>query len=287
MTFPRLPDWLVYSCVVAAVLVAAQGRQEKASAPPPPPVSAGESEVQSATLEAVGQVKVPESLSPSRIGTAFSVADGGVWLTARHVVDHCRQVAVIVSEGRGVTAQVRLDPGADIAVLFTQGGAPPLPLATAPPERRGDLAYQPGFPKGTAGEIASRYLGPSRLPAHVRGGLAEPVLAWAEVGRTDGLTGVLSGLSGAPVLDPAGRVMGVTLGEAPRRGRIYSTTPQSLTRAMVLANREAGPVQANESGSAAGADLATGEPITVDNYGRVADSLRRDLRVVQVACLGG
>ena len=283
MSFPRLPDWLVYSCVVAAVLVAARGRQENASAPPPPPVSAGESEVQSASLEAVGQVKVPDSLSPSEIGTAFSVADGGVWLTARHVVDNCRQVALIVSEGRGVTAQVRLDPGADIAVLFTQGGALPLPLATAPPERKGELAYHPGFPRGEAGEIASRYLGPSRLPAHARGGVAEPVLAWAEVGRTDGLTGVLSGLSGAPVLDAAGRVIGVTLGEAPRRGRIYSTTPQSLTRAMALANSEAGRVQA----SAPGADLATGEPITVDNYGRVADSLRRDLRVVPVACLRG
>jgi hypothetical protein len=28
-----------------------------------------------------------------------------------------------------------------------------------------------------------------------------------------------------------------------------------------------------------------GEPITTDNYGRVADTLRRDLRVAQVICL--
>jgi hypothetical protein len=32
---------------------------------------------------------------------------------------------------------------------------------------------------------------------------------------------------------------------------------------------------------------AIGEPITVENYGRVADGLRRDLRVVRVACLRG
>ncbi|HYD44523.1 MAG TPA: serine protease, partial [Phenylobacterium sp.] len=29
----------------------------------------------------------------------------------------------------------------------------------------------------------------------------------------------------------------------------------------------------------------TGEAITIDNYGRAADSLRRDLRVAQVICL--
>jgi hypothetical protein len=35
----------------------------------------------------------------------------------------------------------------------------------------------------------------------------------------------------------------------------------------------------------AGAGFALGEPITTENYGRVADSLRRDLRVAQVSCL--
>jgi hypothetical protein len=32
---------------------------------------------------------------------------------------------------------------------------------------------------------------------------------------------------------------------------------------------------------------ASGEPIDTDNYGRVADDLRRDLRVAQVMCLPG
>lgn len=31
--------------------------------------------------------------------------------------------------------------------------------------------------------------------------------------------------------------------------------------------------------------FAVGEPITTDNYGRVADTLRRDLRVAQVICM--
>jgi hypothetical protein len=98
------------------------------------------------------------------------------------------------------------------------------------------------------------------------------VLAWAEVGRTDTLKGSLSGLSGAPALDAAGRVVGMTVAEAPRRGRIYTTTPETLLSAL----RSIGQTPNG---------LAFGESVNTENYGRVADSLRRDLRVAQVVCL--
>jgi hypothetical protein len=68
-------------------------------------------------------------------------------------------------------------------------------------------------------------------------------------------------------------VVGVTIAQAPRRDRLYTTTPAALAAALKLAG-----VRSNAS---------AGEPITTDNYGRVADDLRRDLRVVQVVCLGG
>lgn len=283
MTFPRLPDWLVYSAVVVAVLVAARGRQENADAPPPPPISKEEAALATGTLseseagEGEGEVRVPKSLLPSETGTAFSVAQSGVWLTARHVVQDCRQVAVIVAAGRGVVAEVRLDPHNDVAVLLTQGGSPPLPMANLLPAEAGILAFHPGFPRGSAGEVASRYLGQQALQGRGRAGHDQAVLSWAEVGRTEGLSGSLAGLSGAPALDAAGRVVGVTLSETPRRGKIYSTRPASLAAALRLA----GPVAGNEGAL----DGAIGEPITVENYGRVADGLRRDLRVVRVACL--
>ncbi len=286
MTFPRLPDWLVYSAVVVAVLVAARGRQENADAPPPPPISAEEAALATSTLSQTeageGEVRVPKSLSPSQTGTAFSIAQSGVWLTARHVVQDCRQVAVIVAAGRGVVAEVRLDPRADIAVLLTQGGTPPLPMATDVPAVAGALAFHPGFPQGSAGEVASRYLGQQTLHGRGRAARDQPVLGWAEVGRTEGLSGSLAGLSGAPTLDVAGQVIGVTLSETPRRGKIYSTTPATLEAALRLA----GPAKAKQNPNSA-LDGAIGEPITVENYGRVADGLRRDLRVVRVACLRG
>ena len=55
---------------------------------------------------------------------------------------------------------------------------------------------------------------------------------WAEIGRTDDLHGSLAGLAGAPVVDGQGRVLGVTLAERPRRGLVYTTTPETMAPAI-------------------------------------------------------
>lgn len=274
MHFPRLPDWLVYTAVVIALLVAAVGRQEKADAPAPPPPVPGEEGVPlgpASPFDPAVVVEVPGQTQPGS-GTAFSVADNGVWLTARHVVEGCRRTALVVAEGRGVAVKVSIDPSGDAAVLTTEGGAPAMPLAIDRPLRRGDRAFHPGFPQGHAGEATSRLLGRENLVIRGRGARTESVLVWAEVGRTDGLKGTLAGLSGAPALDSSGRVIGVTIAEAPRRGRIYTTAPETVEGAFKAARQQP-------------ASYAVGETINVENYGRVADSLRRDLRVAQVVCL--
>ena len=274
MHFPRLPDWLVYMAVVAALLIAAVGRQERADAPPPPPPVPGEEGIPlgpASPFDPAVVVEVPGETKPGS-GTAFSVADTGVWLTARHVVEGCRQAAVVVAEGRGVAATVSIDPRGDAAVLRTNGGAPAMPLGFDRPLKRGDRAFHPGYPQGGAGEAASRLLGRETLMVRGRGARTEPVLVWAEVGRTDGLKGTLAGLSGAPALDSTGRVIGVTVAEAPRRGRIYTTAPETMRSAFTATGVRP-------------ATFAVGETINVENYGRVADSLRRELRVAQVVCL--
>jgi hypothetical protein len=274
MHFPRLPDWLVYLAVVIALTLAALGRQERSNAPEPPPPLPGEEGLPlgpASPFDPAVVVKAPEHPGPDN-GTAFSVADTGVWLTARHVVEGCGKVAVVVAEGRGVAAKVTLDPKGETAVLTTQGGTQPLPLAPGSQLKRGARAFHPGFPQGGPGEVASRLLGRQNLVMRGRGVRVEPLLVWAEVGRTSGLSGTLAGLSGAPALDTAGRVIGVTVGEAPRRGRIYTTTPEALADAMAAAHARPDA-------------FAAGQPIGVDNYGIVADDLRRNLRVAQVVCL--
>ncbi|MDB5429127.1 MAG: serine protease [Caulobacter sp.] len=274
MHFPRLPSWLIYAAIVAALLIAAIGRRERANAPPPPPPVPGEAGVPlgpSSPFDPAVVVEVPDNTRPGS-GTAFSVADNGVWITAKHVVEGCGRIAIVVADGRGVAARILGQPSGDAAVLLTDGGAPALPLGAAPTLRRGDRAFSPGFPQGHAGETTSRLLGRETLIVHGRGARREPVLVWAETGRTDGLNGTLAGLSGAPALDSSGRVIGVTVAESPRRGRIYTTAPETMLDALTLSGQRA-------------AGYATGEPITTDNYGRVADGLRRDLRVAQVVCL--
>lgn len=274
MRFPRLPDWVVYAAVVVALLAAAIGRDERADAPPPPPKGSeplGEALGPASPFDPSVVVDVPAKAGPAA-GTAFSIARSGVWLTARHVVDGCSRVAIVVGPGAGVAVNVRVDPRGEAAMLFTEGGAAPLPLALGEPLRRGQRAFHPGFPQGEPGEASSRLLGRENLVVRGHGARTEPVLVWAETGRTDGLQGTLGGLSGAPALDGQGRVLGVTIAESPRRGRIYTTAPEVVTATLAAAGRR-------PTGSTSGA------AITPQNYFYVADDLRRELQVAQVVCL--
>jgi serine protease Do len=277
--FPKLPDWAIYAAVVLAFLVAALSRGERADAPPaPPPPGPGEGAVlrPATPFDPAIVVKAPPP-PPGSAGTAFALGAPGQWISAAHVLEDCRQAALMVAPGRGVAAKVWIDPDSDVAVLTTIGGADPLPSALAQPLRVGARGFHPGFPQGKPGEATSRLLGRQTLVIRRGGALhsvrPEPVMAWAEVGRTDGLRGGLGGLSGAPVLDGSGRVVGVTIAEAPRRGRIYTVAPEAISAAL------------RRAGVRTGAPVPLGEPITVDNYGRAADALRRDLRVAQVTCL--
>jgi hypothetical protein len=274
MHFPRLPDWLIYLAVVIALAVAALGRQEHSNAPPAPPPDANSpmtALAPSSPFDPAEIVQAPSADSP-HAGTAFSVGDGGQWVTARHVIAGCAKPAILVGGGHGVLAHVSPATGGEAVILTTRGGAPALPLFGSSRLQRGMRAFHPGFPGDQPGEVASRLIGRENLLVKGRGLRAEPVLVWAQVGRTSGQHGSLAGLSGAPALDSAGRVIGVTIAQAPRRGRIYTTTPEGLR--LALASRRAG--------SAPG---AAGEAISAESYGQVADDLRRDLRVAQVVCL--
>jgi S1-C subfamily serine protease len=273
--FPRLPDWLIYATVVVAILVVSMARRENADAPPPPPPPNAEEGAllgPQAPFDPMRVVQAPGGALAPVSGTAFAVAGQGRWLTAAHVVEDCKKAAILLGGGHAIPADVRRFPKGDVALLVSAGAPTALPIAPARSLREGQRAYATGYPQGAPGEVAVRLLGRERLRLKPwRGAPSETVLAWAEVGRTEGLKGSLSGLSGAPMLDGQGRVVGVTIAERPRRGRIYTTAPEGVSPAL----KTMAPAQ----------EPAIGEVITVDNYGRVADSFRRDLRVAQVVCL--
>ena len=274
MGFPKLPDWLIYAAVVFALVMASLGQRENADAPPAPPKESDEVGAllgPSTPFDPSVVVDAGEGPMQPASGTAFAVSEQGDWVTARHVVEGCRRAAVVVAGDQAVEARIRYSPRTDVALLVTEGGPVALPLAP-PTLRVGQRAFHPGFPQGGPGEATSRLLGRETLKVRGRGERDEPVLAWVEVGRTSGLRGSLAGLSGAPALDSQGRVVAVTVAEAPRRGRIYTSAPESVRVAVASSRR--GQME-----------TGLGEPITVQNYGRVADGLRRDLRVAQVVCL--
>lgn len=271
-TFLKIPDWVIYLAGAALILWIATHQREDADAPPAPPPVPGEEAAPLAPDSPFGAVARRTSQSHAALsGAAFSISDRGVWLTAAHVVRDCSRVVVMVAEGRGVSAAAAIDPQVDIAILTTVGGAPALPLFQGAKPDAAIRGFHPGFPRGAPGEVTSRFVGRDTLPAERRGDEPQAVLAWAETGRTAGAEGALYGLSGAPVMDRSGRVIGVTIGEAPRRGRIYTTGPASLARAL-------------ETAGVAPAPYVEREPTTIENYGRVADGLRRQLSVAQVFC---
>jgi serine protease Do len=273
MNATRPPDWLVYISVLALLLTAAFGRREDANAPPaPPPLAAGEGAVlaRASPIDPAVLVRVRARSGPDA-GVAFSTADSGVWLTASQTLAACAHPAVMVGDTEGEVTRVAAGPSGPVAVLTTPAGAPALPLATGR-LRGGELAYAAGYPRGRPGELALRLLGRATLDQRGRGTPGLPVLAWAELGRTEGLTGVLPALPGSPVLDGEGRVVGLALAEAPRRGLVYTTTPEALASALAAAKTPRAP-------------QAAGAVITPDNYGLAADDLRRAMRIAPVACV--
>ncbi|MEQ1819821.1 MAG: serine protease [Terricaulis sp.] len=270
-----VPDWLLYIVVITVVVFVLFRVDQRHDAPEalpdspqtgaflPPP-----SQYDPAVLVEVGPIS-------SGMGSAFAITPDGWWLTARHVVDGCDAVGLVVSRGQAVRVlKVRRAEFADIALLRTESAPVAMSLDTS--ERRfqiGQRAFHVGFPQGQPGEAYSRLIGRETLIARGRYDLEEPVLVWAELGRTSGLRGSLAGISGGPALAANGQVIGITVAESARRGRIYTAAPSSILRLLAV-----------EQVTATG---APGERLTPDNYGQVSDDMRRNLAVAQVVCVAG
>ncbi|MEL7480883.1 MAG: serine protease, partial [Pseudomonadota bacterium] len=231
MSALRILDLLAYILVLGmTVLLLFAAGTRHADAPPPPPDA----------LEDLGAALAPPSpfdeqvliqvASPrDGVGTAFAVNEEGHWLTARHVVEGCKHIGLFVKPGNYVPVDtVTIDDRYDLALLKTEFAPNPVTLNLDTVLRVGTEGYHVGYPQGRPGEAVARLHSRSSL---VTSGLREgrePVLTWAEMGRTRGLEGSLGGMSGGPVYDRKGNVRGVVLAESPRRGRLYSAAPNSI-----------------------------------------------------------
>jgi serine protease Do len=162
------------------------------------------------------------------LGTAFSVDSRGLWITARHVANEVCQQLVMVVNGHTTTATMAfMHPESDITVLRTFEGTPALPLSTERPEV-GETGFSFGFPTGVLGATEDTLMGRSREEHQGRFFGTTPTLTWAEMKRfPDSLT-TLGGMSGGPMFNEDGRVVGSVIASSIRRGRVYSASPELL-----------------------------------------------------------
>jgi S1-C subfamily serine protease len=280
----RIPDWLVYAVVLAVIVGTlfwrsgdenlAPGRGAEIAEPERDVSGSGAAERGPLLPDADPfdeRVLVQVGDAEDGIGTAFAINKSGAWLTARHVVDGCSRVGLAVGDGRMVPVdEVHTSRAFDLALLITDRAPAQVPLDLDRELRVGEAGYHVGFPQGRPGEASSHLLARSKLVTTGRYKMEEPVLAWAESDRSEGIDGTLSGMSGGPVFDRDGAVIGVTVAESPRRGRIYTAAPDSISRFL----EEQGLV-------APGGDA---HPLAASSYTREADSLRDERAVVKVLC---
>lgn len=215
------------------------------------------------------------AVSPEKrnsIGTAFSLDRRGIWMTARHVVDGCARVLIVTKPRTGIrVTQVYIHRGADLAVLRTRGGAPPVRF-TDTGLKVGQTGYHFGYPKGKASAVKSTLIGRRRMRSVGRYSVVEPVVAWAEQVRVPDTQGGLGGISGGPAFDANGNIIGVTVAGTKRRGRVYTTALPSVAKAL---NRAKVSVARGSGDRGA---------ITSRNFASVGAAMRKRLTVALVYC---
>lgn len=178
-------------------------------------------------------IEIDVSTKGSSTGTAFAIAKNGWWLTARHVAHGCDAIWIQTGPRKGLRVNdVKFHPNADLALLRTQTGFVPLSLSYATPGR-GDDGYSLGYPQGNPGDVHARAIGSARMRSVGRYHINEPVLAWAEIKRRPYDLGALGGLSGGPMLNDSGRVVGVLVASSKRRGRVMTTAQSSIKELLV------------------------------------------------------
>ncbi len=165
-------------------------------------------------------------------GIAFST---DTVLTADHVVERDDDLGVVLPDGSQLTASVvGRDPGSDLALLRVKGGVLAVAEPAPQPARVGQFVLALGrpTPEGIQASqgVVSAIGGPVRTG---RGGLLENYI------RTDAIP--YPGFSGGPLIDAAGRVLGVnTSGLA--RGMAL-TIPTGLAWQVAAALAEHGSVR--------------------------------------------
>lgn len=205
----------------------------------------------------------------SGVGTAFAVSNGGSYVTARHVVEGCSDVSLLLAGNEYGLRTVSRAMNRDFSLLQTETlKGEPFELSERRP-KRGETGFMMGFPQGKPADVQAVAIGRTEMRTQGRYRAKEPVVAWVERERIPGFRGALGGISGGPVFDSEGRIVGTVVAGAPRRGRVYTTDPRVFREANLLGDRP---------------ETFDRDIITATNYANIGTKYRRTARIAQVYC---
>ncbi len=189
-------------------------------------------------------------------GTGFVLDGAGHILTNNHVVDPAGargRVQVTFSDGTTVDGEVTgADSGYDLAVVDVDGvsGLHPLTLGDSDAVRVGDPVIAVGAPFGLEGTVTSGIIS-ARERAITAGGGGGGDVSYVDALQTD--AAINPGNSGGPLVDAAGRVIGVN-----------------------SAIKAAGDSGLPDTGESSGGSIGLGFAIPVNEARRVAEELIGD-----------
>jgi len=176
----------------------------------------------------------PSGPPQDSIGTAFSLDSDGLWMTARHVVDDCDAVALVIGDRNAVRVdRVWEHATADLAIFSDALNRPALVLSERLPTL-GEEAFGVGYPQGEPREVSGRLIGRGRSRT-IGNRYEEGILIWAEERRFPEFEGALGGISGGPLLSQSGEVMGVIVSGSVRRGRFHTADLEAIFETLDLA----------------------------------------------------
>ena len=173
-------------------------------------------------------------------GSAFKI-DSNLWITARHVINECNAVYVIdqnLNQSYSLISEVFIHPKSDMAAFYFSNDSDYFDLPYYADKGYKSFlrtsAFSLGYPNGKPGNMHLRYLGKASLK-NENYNLIEPVFVWSILAKKPNNLDSVGGISGGPLLNKKGKVIGVLVSEQLRRGTVSTADLQStnwLSRAM-------------------------------------------------------